>query len=1181
MKDENKTKAQLSQDLNILREQYDRLRTQHEQIAEQLQLYREFMENIDDICFATNLDGQIVYCNNAVNRILGYTHEEFAQLTLEQRHGSQAILIADAFNDLQRSERNDEKPERIIVSRMVKKDGGTCSAKMYISLTRDKEGSPAGFSVITRDVTHRLQAEQELRRYKDFVDNAADACFETDLNGKYIFFNDALCQHSGYTREELSQSIWRQQMGSNELAREVLNTYQQVLRTGIPARVISHELKKKDGTLYSIEVAISLARDAEGNPTGWRAISRDVTHRFKMELDLQRYKEFVLKVEDACFEVGLNGCYIFFNDALCRQTGYSSQEIITGNWRRRVASEKDYKKAWEIYRQVFETGKPAKIITSALTRKDGTKFYAELSISPIRDNADKVRGFRVISRDVTDRVTLEKELQRYKDFVENANDACYEVDLNLSYLFCNEALCKRTGYLREDIIGGNLREFLELSGKDAQKIRDACFEIEKNGLLAKDLVIEWTRKDGSAFVSELSMSAALDNLNKLTGFRVISRDVTDRIRMEKEQERYRNFLENIEELCWENDLRGRLTFANQKALQQFRFGINPDLAEFGTSMEDQLQAKISYKKYVQPQNIDRYRKMYKEVYNSGKTKIFYNLPITVSDGQKHYQDMTISLMHDSEGHPTGFRTISHDVTDRYKTERDRERYRTFLDNIDEICYECDLNGALTFANQKFLDLFGVTREQVQYKKINYRNVFPESTSERIYGIFSSIYNSGTPAVFYNVEVPGHKKIYADFAISLIRNEGDEPQGFRIIARDVTKRKKMEEEHESLKAHLAQSEKLEAIGTLAGGIAHDFNNLLMGIQGYTSLILMDVNAQDPHYESLKAIESQVKSGADLTKQLLGYARGGRYEAKLTDFNDLLKKTAAMFGRTKKDIKIHEKYAEDLWSVEVDQGQLEQVLLNLFVNSFQAMPTGGSIYLETRNETVDEKYALFHEAVPGSYIKISVTDTGVGMDEKTKQRIFEPFFTTKDMGRGAGLGLASAYGIIRGHKGIIDCYSRKGHGSTFNIYLPAKADQVSDNDRKESLLCQAKFTILLVDDEKTITDVTGAMLGKLGHEVIIAQSGNEAVVSYRMHRDKIDLVIMDMIMPEMSGGDAIERIRSINPDVRILLSSGYSSSGMAREIMDRGGVQAFIQKPFQVSQLVQKINEIMGAEASSSV
>jgi two-component system cell cycle sensor histidine kinase/response regulator CckA len=388
-------------------------------------------------------------------------------------------------------------------------------------------------------------------------------------------------------------------------------------------------------------------------------------------------------------------------------------------------------------------------------------------------------------------------------------------------------------------------------------------------------------------------------------------------------------------------------------------------------------------------------------------------------------------------------------------------------------------------------------------------------------------------------------------------------------------KNEEKERKRLESQVQHAQKMEAIGTLAGGIAHDFNNLLMGFQGNISLMMMDLDGDHPHQEFLRNMENYVKRGSELTRQILGFARGGKYEVKSIDINALIDKSADMFGRTKKEIIIHKKLQEDLWSVDVDRGQIEQVLLNLFVNAWQAMPGGGNLFLQTDNVILEEHdHDKPYVIGPGKYVRISVSDTGAGMDKATQGRIFEPFFTTKAVGRGTGLGLASAYGIIKNHGGIINVYSEKGHGATFKIYLPASGKRlIKEKIRHEALLTGSE-KILLVDDEEMVADVGKDMLEKLGYKIVVAAGGNDAIKLLKTMRNEVDLVILDMIMPDMSGGETFNRLRAIKPDVKILLSSGYSLNGQASEIMQRG-CNGFIQKPFNVKQISRKIREILDA------
>jgi two-component system, cell cycle sensor histidine kinase and response regulator CckA len=399
-----------------------------------------------------------------------------------------------------------------------------------------------------------------------------------------------------------------------------------------------------------------------------------------------------------------------------------------------------------------------------------------------------------------------------------------------------------------------------------------------------------------------------------------------------------------------------------------------------------------------------------------------------------------------------------------------------------------------------------------------------------------------------------------------------------LRQEIEEKKQAEAKKAELENQLQHAQKMEAIGTLAGGIAHDFNNLLMSIQGYASLMLMDPGASQNQRDKLKNIEQAVHRGSELTKQLLGFARGGKYEVRPTNINELVDKSSQLFGRTKKEISISTRFDPNIWIVEVDQGQVERVMLNLYLNALQAMPAGGCLSIETRNVVFDIDSAKKAGMEPGRYVKISVSDTGIGMDDRVRERVFEPFFTTKEMGRGTGLGLASAYGIVKSHGGLIDVESQIAQGSTFNIYLPASEKTVVNEIPTSVKLLKGNESILLVDDEETVLEVGIEILQWLGYTVFPARSGKEAISILKEKDAEIDLVILDMIMPEMGGGKTFDLIKQLQPEKKVLLSSGYSISGEARQILNRG-CNGFIQKPFDIKTLSCKIREILESLSSA--
>lgn len=503
-----------------------------------------------------------------------------------------------------------------------------------------------------------------------------------------------------------------------------------------------------------------------------------------------------------------------------------------------------------------------------------------------------------------------------------------------------------------------------------------------------------------------------------------------------------------------------------------------------------------------------------------------------------------------------------------------KKYRNIIESIEDGYYEIGLDGNLVLANRALCDMIGYSEQQLIGMKTS--EYMSEQTiinvAEGVAAAFSGKQTKKTLELVFHCK--NDQILYAETVISAILNEDGETTGCRGIARDITERKAAEKSRKALEEKLQQAQRLESLGTLAGGIAHDFNNLLMGIQGKTTLMLNDLMPTHPHFLQLKNIEGYVESAAALTTRLLGFARGGKYEVHPADLNSLVEKSIQMFGRTKKEISISTTLQSNLWPIEVDSNQIEQVLLNLLVNAGQAMKRGGTITITSNRRVLQESDACFHDIAAGNYVELTLSDTGEGMDNQTIHKIFDPFFTTKDIGHGTGLGLAMVYGIIRNHSGAISVKSTLNEGTSFTILLPATDKKILPEAEIFPTVENGSETVLLVDDEPMIIEVGREMLSVLGYKVLTAASGPEAINMYSENKDQIDLLIIDMIMPHMNGGELFDRLKNINPAVRALLCSGYSIDGQAREIINRG-CEGFIQKPFNMSQLSLKIREILNS------
>jgi two-component system, cell cycle sensor histidine kinase and response regulator CckA len=647
------------------------------------------------------------------------------------------------------------------------------------------------------------------------------------------------------------------------------------------------------------------------------------------------------------------------------------------------------------------------------------------------------------------------------------------------------------------------------------------------------------------------LTSIIDAVNSLTTRLSRSQEI-----LRESEERYRTLVEAMRDVVFTLDTKRRFIFLNRAFKTMTGYA--------GKDFIGRPFTKILAPEYVESTN-ERFRRGL-----AGGEIPIYEVEIICKDQERITVELHVTSLLDAHGKSLGRIGVAWDISERRKAEEALKEAYDIISKSPTIAFlwKNAEGWPVEFVTDNVEGVFGYTAEEFLSGAVLFRKTIHPDDLDRVKKeIAHYTSETGTRSFAhepYRIITKDGRVAWVDNRTYIRRDERGLITHYQGIVVDITDRKRIE-------TQLQQARKLEAIGTLAGGIAHDFNNLLMAIIGNTSLMLLEADSAHPFYDRLKDIERHVQSGSMLTKQLLGFARGGMYEVKSLNLNAVIQKSAEMFSRTKKEIAVHTKYQDDLWPVEGDQGQIEQVFLNLYVNAWQAMPGGGEIYLESENSSLDAAHAEPLDIEPGRYVKITVTDTGVGMDEDTQQRIFDPFFTTKEMGRGTGLGLASVYGIIQNHRGIITVDSEKGNGTTFTIYLRASDKQPEEERAVSEQLIKGSGTILLVDDEERVLNVGKDMLAAIGYKVLTANSGKEAIDVFRKNQHILDVVILDMIMPGMGGSETYDGLQKINPRVKVLLSSGYSLDGKAKEILSRG-YNGFIQKPFHIYELSSKLRDL---------
>ena len=778
---------------------------------------------------------------------------------------------------------------------------------------------------------------------------------------------------------------------------------------------------------------------------------------------------------------------------------------------------------------------------------------------------ERNKALEEANRQFTDRLEAEKALQES----EIRNRSFLEAIPDLMFIFGRDGICldyrgtdKTLPSIKpENFLGKSIRDFLP-----ASVAGQLIGSFEKAHAMKQTQVIEHVMDvEGEQRYFEVRITA-MDERRQLT----IVRDITQRKRAEdtlKESEaNYRQLFENAPVAIYRIDFKtGKILKAND-VFCEYNGCRREDLSSF--SIYDRL-TEASKKLFL-----DRVDK----IWRGEKVPETIEYEIIDKTGMLRYVHLHNKNIHDAEGYIVASDVVAHDVTERRRAENALRESETKFRSLVEHALNCilivDLEGTIVFANNASAQAIAVDNADSLVGRNVMEFVAPESAEDMARDFLELAGGRDGYLAQYHLRSAAGQPVYVESIGKLVSYDGKTAVLASLL--DVTKRRQAEEEQKNLRDQLTQAQKMESVGRLAGGVAHDFNNMLSVIIGNTEMAMRKVGYSDPIHHTLQQIMNAGKRSADLTRQLLAFARKQTVNPRVLDLNDtvagMLKMLQRLIGE---DIDLVWHPGHTLWNVKIDPSQVDQLLANLAVNARDAIEKTGRIVIETSNKFCDETFCAGRlECMPGEYVLLTVTDNGHGMDQGTLSSIFEPFFTTKKEGQGTGLGLATVYGIVKQNGGFIEVRSELQQGTTFNIYLPGHLDdhnEAADNRHLEEIQGGME-TILIAEDEESVLDLTREILESLGYKVLMARNADLAILLVEKYTGNIDLLLTDVVMPDMNGKELAERIRAIKPGIRCLHMSGYTADVIARQGILDEGIQ-FIPKPFSLAELASKVRDIL--------
>jgi two-component system cell cycle sensor histidine kinase/response regulator CckA len=1018
---------------------------------------------------------------------------------------------------------------------------------------------------------HELLRQRELaveaseRRYRRLADATTDYIYSARIqDGRVVEtrHGPGCVAVTGYHSEEFSADpyLWYRMIAEED--RPAVDAHLRRLLQAEPS-AIEHRIVRKDGQIRWVRNHPIVERDAAGRVLSYDGLVRDVTERRLAEDALRASEQHYRHLFDAGGDAiyvhelkpgGIPGRFLEVNDTACRTLGYSREELLG-------MGPQDINVAWERAAMEpvlarFAAGEPATFERTHLTR-DGRQLHVEIHARPF-----EFRGTAAVIalvRDITERKHAERALRLTRFALEHASDPCYWITSDARLKYVNDAACRALGYTREELLQMSVHDMdpdivktdWDARWKDFSKTNSVTFETRHR------------TKDGRVFPVEVQC-----NYLEFEGDRLLCayvRDITARERasraLRESEEKFRALVENNPDAVARYDREYRPLYVNPAFETQLGFvardALGRPFQECGRSA----------------QGADWVESQVRRVFETGQEQTF-EASVATPGGLRHFLSRGVPEFA-ADGSVASALFIHRDISDRKRAEealREFEaRLRAVVDNSEALIFQLDTDGVFLLCEGRALGPLGLTATQAVGQSVF--RVWAESPP-----ILDAVRRALSGETANCTTCIGHMTF--DTTASPVLDAFGRVSSVVGIATDVTARSRAEEEKEKLRAQLIQAQKMEAIGRLAGGVAHDFNNLLTAILGFSELALLDLDPDSEAGQCLLSLNDVVGQCRELTQQILAFSRQQVLTMTVLDMNAVILSAGKMLRRIiGEHIEVRIDLEPDIGCVRADSSQLQQVLVNLAVNARDAMPQGGALTISTARTVLSENdIEGAPEIAPGNYVLLTVSDAGIGMDSETLSRVFEPFFTTKQLGRGTGLGLATVYGIVKQHGGLIEVQSTTGAGTSFRVFLP----QFEEEPTAEEVGCLPRTvsrgheTVLVVEDDMLVRDLTMRRLSSCGYEVLVAAGPPQALAMVRQRAGPLDIVVTDMVMPEMNGRQLYGELRKLRPGLRVLFMSGYPGDTLAQHggTLDEG--LHFIQKPFTIADLTRHIRRVLDGQ-----